>query len=62
MRPERVERLGTMIEHRDGRHGTVGRKQTEDLGGRSGEVGGVETRVGLVVGLEDAQHGVDIAA
>ena len=34
----------------------------EDLGGRGGEVGGVEARVGLVVGLEHAQHGVDIAA
>ena len=53
MSPKGVERLGAMIEHRDGGHGTVRRKQTENLSGRGGEVGGVEARVGLVVGLQD---------
>ena len=62
MRPEGVERLGAMIEHGYRRHRTVGRKQTEDLGSRSGEVRGVEAWIGLVVGLEHAQDRVDVAA
>ena len=62
MRPERIERIGAMIEHGDRRHRTIRRKQAEDLGGRGGEVGGVETRISLVVGLEHAQDRVDVAA